>query len=124
MSDTLIPRWPVALSTKYRNNSAYDNGTVINGHVENLALHSYPRDHHDLHDSGEANKYFLVPHQLSPIFTGRQELVDKLKAALCTDPGSGPLHPQTKQKRAVVYGLGGSGKTQLSLKFLSDVQQR
>lgn len=68
------------------------------------------------------NKHFDTPKTVSSIYTGRKNYLDDLKQAfdsshsLSEDP---PIH-----KRFVVYGLGGSGKTQFCCKFASDNKQR
>lgn len=63
------------------------------------------------------NKYFHVPHNVSNIFTGQGQLYVELRQKM--------LMPQKRdlemQKRVfVLYGLGGSGKTQFCLKFIQD----
>ncbi|KAF3397270.1 Nephrocystin-3 [Talaromyces pinophilus] len=63
------------------------------------------------------NKHFTVRMRVSDIFTGREELARELQARILP-----PDDPQTpsKQKRYVLHGLGGSGKTQFCLKFAND----
>jgi hypothetical protein len=64
------------------------------------------------------NEYYLVPDALSSLFTGRAELGKLLKDCLF-------LPSQAKQHRIfVLYGLGGSGKTQLCLNFASVHRQK
>ena len=63
------------------------------------------------------NKYFHVPHSVSNIFTGQGRIYDELRQKM--------LMPQTPNHRVskrvfVLYGLGGSGKTQFCLKFIQD----
>ncbi len=67
------------------------------------------------------NKHYGVPHNLTAIFTGRDDIVQKI----C----EGCLPPDTekrliKQKIFVLYGMGGSGKTQACLKFAQEYQER
>ncbi|KAK3176125.1 hypothetical protein OEA41_007447 [Lepraria neglecta] len=63
------------------------------------------------------NKHFEVPRDPSPTFTGREEICEQLRAR-CS-PSSKP-NTQRQQKRFVIHGLGGSGKTQVGLKFAED----
>ncbi|KAK5562446.1 hypothetical protein LTR43_011950 [Exophiala xenobiotica] len=62
------------------------------------------------------NKYFELPHLLSPVFTGRDEDLSCLTTSFATRP---PLQRQ-HQQRFVLFGLGGSGKTQICLKYVQD----
>ncbi|MCJ1388283.1 hypothetical protein MMC18_001128 [Xylographa bjoerkii] len=66
------------------------------------------------------NEYFYVPQTVSSIFTGRKNDLDILKRAFQTSTPGKELHAQ---KRFVVYGLPGSGKTQFCCKFASDNKQ-
>lgn len=63
------------------------------------------------------NQHFLVPYTVSSIFTGRDTLARGIKEKILSPNGSSK---PPKQKRFVVYGLGGSGKTQFCLKFVHD----
>ncbi|KAH6672293.1 tetratricopeptide repeat domain-containing protein [Halenospora varia] len=63
------------------------------------------------------NKHFYIPHPVSSIFTGRETLLKELKNDLET---SSPLQRNHMQKRFVIYGLGGSGKTEFCCKFAQD----
>lgn len=64
------------------------------------------------------NEYFLVPHTVSQHFTGRHEMLQVLKDKLI------PNRIVKDQQRFVLYGLGGSGKTQMSLKLAQDRQEK
>ena len=67
------------------------------------------------------NKYFEVPRNVSSIFTGREDICRDLRErCLPSDPPSA----QKTQKRYVLHGLGGSGKTQICLKFAQDHRER
>jgi hypothetical protein len=64
------------------------------------------------------NEYLLVPHTVSQHFTGRHEMLQVLKDKLV------PNRIVKDQRRFVLYGLGGSGKTQMSLKFAHDHEEK
>ncbi|KAI0200714.1 tetratricopeptide repeat domain-containing protein [Astrocystis sublimbata] len=67
------------------------------------------------------NKYFKTPQAVSSIFTGREKLLQELRHGFIQSPE--PLRNQM-QRRFVVYGLGGSGKTQFCCKFAEDNRER
>ncbi|UNI16617.1 hypothetical protein JDV02_003040 [Purpureocillium takamizusanense] len=63
------------------------------------------------------NEHFDIPQNVSSYYTGRQGHLNELKSIL----GIEELHQhQTHQKRFVISGLGGSGKTQFCCKFAQD----
>ncbi|KAL8716875.1 MAG: hypothetical protein Q9225_005835 [Loekoesia sp. 1 TL-2023] len=55
------------------------------------------------------------------MFTGRVDLLEDLKN--CLFEASTPIEKKHTQKRFVVYGLGGSGKTEFCCKFAQDNRQ-
>ena len=67
------------------------------------------------------NKYYEIPRDPSPFFTGQEEILDQLRGSCLP---SSALDTQLQQKRFVIYGLGGSGKTQLCLKFVEDHREK
>ncbi|KAI1346598.1 tetratricopeptide repeat domain-containing protein [Xylaria sp. FL0043] len=63
------------------------------------------------------NEHFHTPQPVSSIYTGREELLEELKDKFIQRPG----YPMGKlQRRFVIHGLGGSGKTQFCCKFAED----
>ena len=73
-------------------------------------------------DSAQAfNKHYMVPRSPSAKFTGRQEICLELEKKCLPIV---PFHSQKQQKRFVLHGLGGSGKTQIALKFAQDYRER
>lgn len=67
------------------------------------------------------NKYFRIPHNVSSIFTGRKEITKGLEERILA---STDWNVQRQQRRFVLYGLGGSGKTQFCLKFVQENRDR
>ena len=59
--------------------------------------------------------YFNVPHALSPILVGRQGLLRELVDYLSS--------PSESQKRVVISGIGGMGKTQLAVKVAFELRE-
>ncbi|KAK5242150.1 hypothetical protein LTR23_011283, partial [Exophiala sp. CCFEE 6169] len=66
------------------------------------------------------NKYFEVPHLLSTVFTGRDEDLRCLTASFAP---TSPSHAGS-QRRFVLFGLGGSGKAQICLKYIEYQQEK
>ncbi|KAK5202699.1 hypothetical protein LTR47_011671 [Exophiala xenobiotica] len=66
------------------------------------------------------NTHFEVPHLLSPVFTGRDNDLQHLTTSLATGLSSLRQH----QRRYVIFGLGGSGKTQICLKYVQAQRER
>ena len=53
----------------------------------------------------------------SPIFTGRQDVLDKLEKIF--------LHQGTSRRHScVLWGMGGIGKTQICLKFIEEMSHK
>jgi hypothetical protein len=71
--------------------------------------------------SESTNKHFDIPQQVSGIFTGRREHLERLRHYFFGAPTQGYNH---QQRRFVVYGIGGSGKTQFCSKFADDNRHR
>src|SRR5271170_5194469 len=62
--------------------------------------------------SGSSPKYFLMPYEKNPHFTGRDELLSLLGEK---------LQDTTEKKynhRVAIYGMGGVGKTQLAIEYV------
>lgn len=66
-----------------------------------------------------ANEHFLIPRILNPLFTGRTEIVKKMQIALSAREGS-----YGQQKRFVLTGLGGQGKSEICIKVANLVRQK
>lgn len=67
------------------------------------------------------NKHFELPFDVSPYFTGGSDVCGELREG-CLPLEDPPA--QNMQQRFVLYGLGGSGKTQMALKFANDYRER
>ncbi|KAL4797414.1 hypothetical protein BDV19DRAFT_387222 [Aspergillus venezuelensis] len=55
------------------------------------------------------NEFFDPPSGVSPFYTGREDTLGELQEAFLSPANDQPIH---KQLRFVVYGIGGSGKTE------------
>ncbi|KAF8462106.1 P-loop containing nucleoside triphosphate hydrolase protein [Kalaharituber pfeilii] len=75
------------------------------------------------------NRHYIVPQRASPIFTGRATALSLLEEAFFGPEHDGDGETEDdeeleRQRRAVLYGLGGAGKTQIALKFAEDYRDR
>jgi hypothetical protein len=68
-------------------------------------------------DATETNELFLVPRCSSPQFTGRQLYAHMLKENFGRRQAQ---EARNEHKIVVIYGLGGSGKTQFCLRYAED----
>ncbi|KAI5795369.1 hypothetical protein DFH27DRAFT_612596 [Peziza echinospora] len=68
-------------------------------------------------EPGKPLQFRIIPHTASPIFTGRLPALAKLANILVDGKPN-------IQRRAVLYGIGGSGKTQIALKFIEEYREK
>ncbi|OCL03456.1 TPR-like protein, partial [Glonium stellatum] len=66
------------------------------------------------------NIHWLVPRSVNSFFTGRTETLNRLQQELCP---AGKCR-EVKQRRFVIVGMGGSGKSEVCLKFAEENRQR
>lgn len=66
------------------------------------------------------NEYFETPQSVTSLFTGREDLLDDLSRTFIQ---SGSPRAEA-QRRFVIYGLGGAGKTQFCCKFAEENRDR
>jgi hypothetical protein len=67
------------------------------------------------------NEHFFVPRIASSIFTGRAEVAQRVRQKFFA---TGRQNDGSEHKIFVLYGLGGSGKSQFCLKFAQDNRDR
>ncbi|KAK1750460.1 hypothetical protein QBC47DRAFT_426219 [Echria macrotheca] len=73
------------------------------------------------HTGTEDNAYFDIPQPVSSVYTGREALHEEVKTLLLPNPGD---TNRRFQRRLVLHGLPGSGKTQFCCKFAQDNRER
>lgn len=66
------------------------------------------------------NVHWIVPRAPNSLFTGRTELLDRIQGALLVDEAS----DTEEQKRFVITGLGGQGKSEICLKVTTLMRER
>ncbi|RDW70985.1 putative kinesin light chain 1 protein [Coleophoma cylindrospora] len=69
--------------------------------------------------NSHGNRHWRVPRVVNELFTGRDELLGRIQKALRYDDNSFAK----KQKRFVITGLGGQGKSEICLKVASLMQE-
>ena len=67
------------------------------------------------------NKHFDIPQPVSSFYTGRKAYLENLRGIFITPAPPGLLQ---QQKRFVINGVGGSGKTQFCSKFAEINRER
>ncbi|RFU34865.1 hypothetical protein B7463_g1450, partial [Scytalidium lignicola] len=82
----------------YSSGNGYDNNDIKN------QLHKSP---------AKKNFHWRVPRSVNPHFTGQKEILTTLCEQLCNTEIE-------EQKRFIIYGMGGSGKSELCLKFAEE----
>ena len=68
-----------------------------------------------------ANRHFDIPQTVSSIFTGREAQLEELGSTLFAPSSAVETR---NQKRFVIYGVAGSGKTQFCCKFAQDYRKQ
>lgn len=111
-------RWEVALEmlARARSNEAFELAGLAFDICDNN-LFSHKRD--ALEKS--RNRHFYPPQETAADFVGREDISGILEDTLLSPDIDLSVRRQT---RFVVYGMGGSGKTQLCSKFARDNQDR
>ena len=64
------------------------------------------------------NEHFLVMRRPNPLFTGREDELERLKQALC--PSESRSEETSRPKIHVIQGMGGAGKSEVAVKFAHD----
>ena len=87
-------------------------GTGFDVHNDNESFYYQPKVYEK-----SRNKHFYPPQPVSSIFTGREDISAVVKTPLLAENDSSSPR---QQRRFIIYGIGGSGKTQFCCKFAQD----
>ncbi|KAH6662555.1 hypothetical protein B0J14DRAFT_662619 [Halenospora varia] len=116
------------ISTMSEASQQFENGAAMNDTAYNLKTLIAINDLSKCVDAAikvmnleTSNTHFFIPQAVSPIFTGQSDLSAQLEESFFE--ASATLQDDV-QRRFVVYGIGGSGKTQLCCKFAYEHRQR
>lgn len=104
-------------------NTYISGGRVILGNVYGGSVHSStsrsPVSGVGHHEPRQPTSLFMTPRPSTMSFTGRTLQLAQLKSMLISDGTD-----MTSRRVVVVYGLGGSGKTQFCLKYAEENKSR
>lgn len=64
------------------------------------------------------NKHWLVDRPTNPHFTGRREVIDKIIKRITSEDAN------NEQRRFVLTGMGGQGKSEICLHVANEVRDR
>jgi len=90
--------------------------TIYDVHNENQPIEYRRRVSKD-----SRNKHFYLPEVVSSIYTGREAMSQQVEECLFGDKTPASPH---QQRRFVIYGIAGSGKTQFCCHFAQTHRQR
>ncbi|RPB13991.1 hypothetical protein P167DRAFT_89646, partial [Morchella conica CCBAS932] len=99
------------LEQYYKKSGENNNINKIHGRPTHSLVSDIPPE---LNASKQPTRHRTIPHSASPIFTGRDDILEYLKNYFF------PSDPPDSDQRLVfvLHGMGGSGKTQISLEFI------
>jgi hypothetical protein len=112
-------RWEQALDllARTRSNEAAElTSTGFDVHNENRPFYYERRV-----SEAPLNKHFHLPQRVSSIFTGREDMSQVVKESFFAEMDDDMTR---QQRRFIIYGIGGSGKTQFCCKFAQDHRDR
>jgi hypothetical protein len=111
---TIMHRWSQAIPAlkQLRAGEAFElGGLAFDINSQN------PVHHEELRYQRTASQHFYSPQDANPDFIGREDMFEVLQKAFFPH---GRLRTSSKRKSFVVFGMGGSGKTQFCSKFAED----
>ncbi|KAM3064647.1 hypothetical protein ACMFMF_011870 [Clarireedia jacksonii] len=73
----------------------------------------------DINATSHGNVHWVVPRTVNPLFTGRGELLRRIQKAIHNNY----ISPSDIQKRFVITGLGGQGKSEICLQVASQMRE-
>lgn len=111
-------RWSQAIPAlnRLRAGEAYElGGLAFDVHSQNLFQHE------DIQIPTAASRHFYPPQDTTPDFIGREDMFQMLQDAFFP---YGRPNSLSRRKTFVVFGMGGSGKTQFCSKFAEDFREQ
>ena len=112
-------RWKKAIEmlARARSDEAFElAGVVFDIHNDNQ-LFQYRQEH----IARPRNRHFHIPQAVSSIFTGRESISQTVEDSLFAPESTQSFR---QQRRFIIYGIGGSGKSQFCSKFAQDHRER
>ena len=124
MQDTSAPSYEAVAAFRVYNDFATESLLVLN----QIGTSINSIGNRFTHTGSIKNKHFDTPKPVDQFYTGRADEAEQLKNWMLPKgshcQGRGPETTQTKQIRFVIYGVGGSGKTQFCCKFAEDNREQ
>jgi Holliday junction resolvasome RuvABC ATP-dependent DNA helicase subunit len=80
------------------------------------------RKEHTANDFADQRERFAAINHcqpVTPLFKGRRQILERLSAYFCARSGEG-----RQRREFLLYGMGGSGKSQIALKFADEYGKR
>lgn len=116
---TISRRWRKARETfaRARSDEAFEvAGVAFDIHNDNQLF-----QYQQAHSARPRNRHFHIPQAVSSIFTGREDTSQTVEDSLFAQQITDSFR---QQRRFIVYGIGGSGKSQFCSKFAQDHRER
>lgn len=119
---TPLPLYETVTTTTAYRDFNLESVSVVNQlgiAIDNIA-------HNPASDASVTNEHFDIPKPVDPFYTGREDYAKRLRSWMLPNHSRkqrGTSAVKVEQKRFVVYGLGGAGKTQFCSKFAEDNRQ-
>ena len=112
-------RWRKAQDNfaRARSDEAFEiTGIAFDIHNDNELFQSYQK-----HSVRRRNRHFNIPQAVSSIFTGREDISQTVEDCLFISDNTESFR---QQRRFIIHGIGGSGKSQFCSKFAQDHRER
>lgn len=119
---TSLPLYETVTTTTAYRDFNMESVSVVNQlgiAIDNIA-------HNPASDASVTNEHFDIPKPVDPFYTGREDYAKRLRSWMLPSLSRkqrGTSAIKAEQKRFIVYGLGGAGKTQFCSKFAEDNRQ-
>ncbi|KAI1510557.1 Tetratricopeptide repeat domain-containing protein [Pyrenophora tritici-repentis] len=113
---TSLPLYEAVTTTTAYRDFNVESVSVVNQlgiAIDNIA-------HNPASDASITNEHFDIPKPVDPFYTGREEYANRLRSWMLPSLSRkqrGTTNVKAEQKRFIVYGLGGAGKTQFCSNF-------
>ncbi len=112
-------RWRKATEAFARARS--DEAFELTGVAFDIHNDNQPFQYQQKHPARRRNRHFHIPQAVSSIFTGREDISRTVEDSLLAQEISQSFR---QQRRFIIYGIGGSGKSQFCSKFAQDHRER
>ena len=112
-------RWQKAIGAlaRARSEEAFElSGVAFDIHNDNQLF-----QYQQTQSARPRNRHFHIPQAVSSIFTGREDISQTVEDSLLAPEST---QPNRQQRRFIIHGMGGSGKSQFCSKFAQDHREK